>query len=281
MPSQGSNLKVGVYVDVTNIYRNGGNRMRYEVLREFAARDAAELVRLNAYVSFDEERAGQDPEYRARTNNFYSTLRDYGYKVIKKTVRWYQDETGKFYGKANADLDLAVDALLQSENLDRMLIATGDGDFIQVVRALQNKGCRVEIVAFDNVSSELRYEADMFFSGYLIPNLIPPLHESERSAGANWGEEGSRVRGVCYWHHKDQPYGFMRFLKRIDSGLWLTDTRLPNSPYESAYFPDSNLPREINLSMVPSRDYFFEFTLSKSSRQEGWIAIDIDLVTQL
>jgi uncharacterized LabA/DUF88 family protein len=279
MPSQGSNLKVGVYVDVTNIYRNGGNRMRYEVLRDFAARDAAEMVRLNAYVSFDEQRAEQDPEYRARTNNFYSTMRDFGYKVIKKTVKWYQDETGKFYGKANADLDLAVDALLQSENLDRMLIATGDGDFIQVVRALQNKGCRVEIVAFDNVSSELRYEADMFFSGYLIPNLIPPLHDSERNGGANWGEEGSRVRGVCYWHHKEQPFGFMRFLGKIDSGLWLTDTRLPNSPYASAYFPDSNLPRAVNLSMIPSRDYIFEFTISKSTRQDGWTAINIDLVT--
>ncbi len=279
MPLQGSSLKVGVYVDVTNIYRNGGNRMRYEVLRDFAARDAAELVRLNAYVSFDEQRAEQDPEYRGRTNNFYSTMRDFGYKVIKKTVHWYQDETGKFYGKANADLDLAVDALLQSENLDRMLIATGDGDFIQVVRALQNKGCRVEIVAFDNVSSELRYEADMFFSGYLIPNLIPPLRESERNPGANWGEEGSRVRGVCYWHHKEQPFGFMRFLEKIDSGLWMTDTRLPDSPYASAYFPDSNLPREVNLSMIPSRDYIFEFTISKSTRQDGWTAVDIDLVT--
>jgi len=281
MPSQGSSLKVGVYVDVTNIYRNGGNRMRYEVLREFAARDAAELVRLNAYVSFDEERARQDQDYRARTNNFYSTLRDYGYKVIKKTVRWYQDETGKFYGKANADLDLAVDALLQSENLDRMLIATGDGDFIQVVRALQNKGCRVEIVAFDNVSSELRYEADMYFSGYLIPNLIPPVRDTNRVNSPNWGEEGSRVRGVCYWHHSDQSYGFLRFLKKINAGLWLTDTRLPDSPYESAFFPDANLPARVDLSMLPSRDYIFEFALSKSSRQEGWLAVDIDLVTLL
>jgi len=281
MPSQGSSLKVGVYVDVTNIYRNGGNRMRYEVLREFAARDAAELVRLNAYVSFDEERARQDADYRARTNNFYSTLRDYGYKVIKKTVRWYQDETGRFYGKANADLDLAVDALLQSENLDRMLIATGDGDFIQVVRALQNKGCRVEIVAFDNVSSELRYEADMYFSGYLIPNLIPPVRDTNRVNNSNWGEEGSRVRGVCYWHHSEQSYGFLRFLKKINAGLWLTDTRLPDSPYESAFFPDANLPARVDLSMLPSRDYIFEFALSKSSRQDGWLAIDIDLVTQL
>ena len=38
-------------------------------------------------------------------------------------------------------------------------VETGDGDFVQVVRALQNKGCRVEVLAFDNVSEELRREA--------------------------------------------------------------------------------------------------------------------------
>ena len=86
---------------------------------------------------------------------------------------WYVDETGSRYGKANADLDMAVDALLQSENLDKVLFATGDGDFVQVVKALQNKGCRVEAVAFQNISSNLKREVDLFMSGYLIPNLLP------------------------------------------------------------------------------------------------------------
>ena len=36
MPPKGSSFKVGVYVDVANIYNNGGQRMQYDVLREFA-----------------------------------------------------------------------------------------------------------------------------------------------------------------------------------------------------------------------------------------------------
>ena len=123
-----SNSKVGVYVDVANMYSNGGHRMRYDVLRTFASRDNAEMVRLNAYASFDADRAKTDPPYGTSVNNFHSILRDFGYKVITKTVKWYTDEAGKRYGKANADLDLAVDVLLQSQNLDRVLLATGDGD---------------------------------------------------------------------------------------------------------------------------------------------------------
>ncbi|MGH2522674.1 MAG: NYN domain-containing protein, partial [Anaerolineales bacterium] len=167
MPNRRSNFMVGVFVDVANLARNGGYGMRYDVLREFACRGEAEPMRLNAYVSYDAERSEADSLYRDGQYRFFSMLRDFGYKVIQKNVKWYTDESGNRFGKANADLDLAVDALLQSENLDRLLLATGDGDFVQVVRAVQNKGCRVEVVAFDNVSADLRREADLFVPGYL------------------------------------------------------------------------------------------------------------------
>jgi len=276
-----SQLKVGIFVDVAYMYRNGGRGMRYDILREFASRDSGELVRMNAYVSYDADRAEGDIDYREGVHKFYSTLRDYGFKVIKKTVKWYEDDTGSRYGKANADLDLGVDALLQSENLDRVLIATGDGDFIQVVRALQNKGCRVETVALDNVSSELRYEVDMFMSGYLIPNLIPSKSDSNRQNQAGWGTLGSRVRGTCYWYNQEQGYGFLRFLDKIGPGLWLTDTRHPDSPYKTVYFHDSNLVGNVPASALPSRDFIFEFELGKSLRQEGWQALDIEITNKL
>jgi len=270
--------KVGVYVDVSNIYLNGGQRMQYDVLREFACRDDAELVRLNAYVSYDRERAERDETYRKGTQNFHSALRDLGYKVIVKEISWFVDENGVRYGKANADLELAVDALLQSVNLDRVLLVSGDGDFVQVVRALQDKGCRVEVVALDNVSSKLRHEADFFISGYLIPNLVPTA--SSRNDLAPWGEIGSRVRGWCYWH-SDQGYGFMRYLKTIAPNLWLTDTRNPNSPYGSVFFHDSSLPEGVRPGQLPTRNYIFEFELARSERTENLQAINIELISRL
>ncbi|MBL8171866.1 MAG: NYN domain-containing protein [Acidobacteria bacterium] len=274
-----SNARVGVYVDVANINRNGGYGMGYEILREFACRDDAEAVRLNAYVSYDAEKARRDPYYFHRTNSFYSVLRDFGYKVIQKEVKWFTDEDGNRVAKANADLDLAVDALLQSEKLDRVLLVTGDGDFVQVVRALQNKGCRVEVVAFRNVSQELRREADIFLSGYLIPNLLP----IDRAEGENiWGEVEHRVRGICYYHKND--FGFMRFLRRIDQNLWMTDAKHPESPYGTAWFHDSSLPQSSNGAIgpeLPSRKFIFEFKLVKADGDKGLRAIDIQLVAEM
>ncbi|MGB0721951.1 MAG: NYN domain-containing protein [Gammaproteobacteria bacterium] len=255
-----STLKVGVYVDVANMMRNGGFGMQYDVLRQFACRDGAEAIRLNAYVAYDVERAREDRVYKAKTLNYFAVLREFGYKVIQKEVRWYTDESGNRYGKANADLDMAVDVLLQSQNLDRVLMVTGDGDFTQVVKALQNNGCRVEVLAFENVSALLRREADMYTSGYLVPDLLP----DRSGTGKAWGRLGSRIRGYCYHHDDHKGFGFLRFMAEISPGLWITDTRDPNSPYRTAFFHDSQLPEDFNVSDLPSRQIIFEFTLSDS-----------------
>ena len=273
-------LREGVYVDVANLARNGGYGMRYDVLRDFACRGGAEPVRLNAYVSYDADRASSDGGYKEGQQGFYSLLRDFGYKVIEKVVKWYTDEQGNRFGKANADLDLAVDALLQSESIDRVLLATGDGDFVQVVRALQNRGCRVEIVAFENVSSDLRREADLFVSGYLVPNLLPL---STGRGGPVWGEVGSRVRGVCY-SHVEKGYGFIRFMKAIGPELWRLDPRQPDSPYGSAFFHDSWLPPMVDAVELPSRNLIFEFELAKGEaradgRDGNLQAVNLELVS--
>jgi uncharacterized LabA/DUF88 family protein len=268
--------KIGVYVDVANVNRNGGYGMHYDILREFACRDNAEALRLNAYVSFDPERARDDVSYRKGINGYFSVLREYGFKVIQKNVKWYEDEKGNRYGKANADLDMAVDVLLQSRNLDRVILVTGDGDFIKVVQAIQNYGCRVEIVGFDNVSSELKREADMFISGYLIPNLLPPKKPNENSP--NWGELGSIVRGYCYHYDEDKGFGFMRYMEHIGQGLWITDSRNEESPYSSVFFHGSNLPVNVNPNSLPSRDLLFEFRLEKSKTNKDPVAMNIRLV---
>ncbi len=272
-----SNTRVGVYVDVANIARNGGYGMRYDVLREFACRGDAEPVRLNAYVTYDFDRAEQDYEYRENQNNFFSMLRDFGYKVIEKHVKWYIDDKGNRFGKANADLDMAVDALLQSKNIENVLLATGDGDFTRVVQAMQNSGCRVEIVAFENVSGELRREADVFMSGYLVPNLLPSVQASK--SGPAWGEIGSRVRGVCYMH-SGKGFGFLRFMRVIDTDLWKVDSRQPGSPYEAVFFHDSQLPPEVNYKELPSRNIILEFDLAHAENgEDGMQAKNMTLVS--
>jgi uncharacterized LabA/DUF88 family protein len=263
-------VRIGVYVDAENLNRCGGFRMQYSVLREFACRNGGEAVRLNVYLAYDFERARQDEEYRSRTNAFHTALRDQGFKVCAKEIRWHTDKNGVRYPKANADLDLAVDALNQSANLDRVLLATGDGDFVCVIQNLQSRGCRVEVVGLGNVSAELRQEADLFLSGYLIPGLIPFDGPGKRDPA--WGEEGSRVRGWCAAHNTS--FGFFNFLEQIED-LYQVNPRHPNSPYASVFFHDSQLPAGVQVQDLPSRVMIFEFSLFRT--EQGLTARNITL----
>jgi uncharacterized LabA/DUF88 family protein len=272
MNGKSAGLRVGVYVDVENIARNGGRGMRFDTLREYACRDGADAIRLNAYLAFDEERASRDPDYRSRATRYHFALRDVGFKVIEKAVQWYTNEDGIRVSKANSDLDLAVDMLLQSAKLDRVTLVSGDGDFVQVVRALQNMGCRVELIGFQNVSYDLRCESDVFLSGYLIPGLVPaPIK------GPMWGELGSRVRGTCYHYNAEKGFGFLRYLVALDN-LTITDTREQGCPYREAFFHRSQCPPTLDLSLLPSRDTIFEFTLAPGRDELKMEANSIELV---
>lgn len=276
--STSSSARVGIFVDGTNIARNGGYGMRFDVLRDFALRDGAHLKRANVYLSYDEERADEDDAYRRGQWSYHDSLRDFGYKVVTRPVRRYENE-GETVLKADAGFDMAVELLLQTEHLDRVLVATGDGDYARVVRALQERGQRVEVLAFENVSGDLRREADTFLSGYLVPNLLP-LKSEAPDRNAAWGEVGSRVRGLCY-SHTGRGYGFLRFLSSIDQGLWITNTRDDRSPYGSAFLHDSHLPEDVDARRLPSRNLVFEFDLTESDGREGssWLAQNVTVVS--
>ncbi len=259
-------LGVGLYIDAANIQYNGGWGMAYDVLREFACRDGGVPLRLNSYVTYDAERARRDHGYRNGVERFHNAIRDMGFKVIVKQVKRYRDDAGNTFAKANADLDMAVDALTQSDALGRVVLATGDGDFVRVVQALQNKGCRVEVVAFDNVSADLRREADFFLSGFLIPNLLPSREGPDSPA---WGEKGSIVRGVCYHYNRDGGFGFVRYLTCADGKLWITDTRREDSPYASAFFSMADVDDAVTPDLLQRQETVLELRLGESQAKEG------------
>lgn len=269
------NLKIGVFVDAENVKCNGGFQLRYDVLRRFAARNGGALLRLNTYLAFDQERAREDPEYAKRSHVYQQTVRDFGWKVIIKSVRRYTDEDGNVSTKANADLDLAVDAMLQAEKLDQILLVTGDGDFLQLVSALQNRGCRVELLGFRNVSRRLQRQVDDYFSGFLIPDLLPFSYEPRN----DWGAPGSCVRGICTKWFPEKGYGFLRFVRNMDGNLWITDPRDQGSPYGSAFCHVNELADDVGQDDLMNRDTIVEFYLKESEQKDdGLIATNVRMV---
>nr|VFK25156.1 MAG: Uncharacterized conserved protein, LabA/DUF88 family [Candidatus Kentron sp. MB]VFK29916.1 MAG: Uncharacterized conserved protein, LabA/DUF88 family [Candidatus Kentron sp. MB]VFK74995.1 MAG: Uncharacterized conserved protein, LabA/DUF88 family [Candidatus Kentron sp. MB] len=263
-----SSLRVGVFVDAENIRLNGGYQLRYDILRRFAARDGGTLLRLNTYIAFDGERGKSDPEYAKRSYAYQQMVRDFGWKIIVKHVRKYTDDEGNVTTKANADLDLAVDAMLQSEHLDHILLVTGDGDFLQVVNAIQNRGSRVDLLGFRNVSRELQRQVDGFYSGYLIPDMLPFSYEPKNE----WGAVGSCVRGICSKWFPDKGFGFLRYIDHIDSNLWVTDTRDPTSPYRSIFCHANELADGLTGENIFNRDTLLEFYIKDSHQKEDGIS---------
>ena len=252
-------LKTGIYVDAENIRMCGGYGMRYDVLVELANAGSSTLLRANSYLAEDRERTKDDPEYRQKLYRYHDVIRQCGFKVIKKLVKHFVDDEGILTTKANADMDLAIDALLQARNLDRIILLTGDGDFIRLVLALQNMGCRVEVIGFNNVSHELREAADSFLSGFLIPGLLPISSNTE-----------NRQRGIAINYNPERGFGFMRYYSLGQNGL---------TPH-SVFFHCSKAV-DVNDSLFTDSTRVFEFSIVKNvennSRTEAW---DIHLVDE-
>lgn len=254
--------RIGVYVDASNIGMNGGHGMRYEALRELACRANGYAQRLNVYIAFDLQRAERSSEYAAKAQGYQSALRDQGFRVSVKHVKHFTDDEGNAVAKSNADLDMAVDVLMESERLDTVVLVTGDGDFVQVVRALQSKGCRVEVLGFSNVSRELRDASDQYINGYLVPGLLQT--EQALEPRARWGRTGSRVRGVCNRFSQEDGYGFLSYWAEMPLNSILTANES-----KAAYFRTSALTDATVTGRLPSRQLVFEFDLVEPSKPDG------------
>jgi uncharacterized LabA/DUF88 family protein len=241
-------LKSGIYVDAENIRMCGGYGMRYDVLVELADSGKSTMLRANSYLAEDRERTKVDPEYRQKLYRYHDVLRQCGFKVIKKYVKHFIDDEGILTTKANADMDLAIDALQQARNLDRIILLTGDGDFIRLVIALQNMGCRVEVIGFKNVSNELKEAADSFLSGFLVPGLLPvPAVDGE-----------NRQRGIPVNYNQDRGFGFMRYYTLSTEGL---------EP-QSVFFHCSRA-ADINDALFLNSSNIFEFTITSNSENDS------------
>lgn len=262
----------GIYVDAVNVTMNGGFGLRYDILRTFACRDGSSPQRMNVYLAYDEQRAKSDSNYRNKTTRFCEVLRDFEYKVVEQPLQKYTDpESGNVVTKSTVDIDMAVDIIRQAEHLEKLVLLTSNGAYVSVVKAIQDKGTRVELVGFDNVSNALKKEVDLYISGYLIPGLLPV------KSPYDWGQIGSRVRGVCYDFSHNDGYGFLRYLVGVDENLWITDSRFKNSPYKTVFAHVSQFEDDFDTSYLPSRELIFEFDLVEN--EKGLVAEDIVLVS--
>ena len=90
-----------------------------------------------------------------------------GYTVVTKPTKEFVDAGGRRKVKGNMDIELAVDAMELSAQIDQMVLFSGDGDFRCLVEAMQRRGVRVTVISTISshppfVADELRRQADVF-----------------------------------------------------------------------------------------------------------------------
>jgi uncharacterized LabA/DUF88 family protein len=91
---------------------------------------------------------------RAQQQGFIRMLNRNGYQVVRKPVKVFADGNTK----ADLDIELAIDMLTMADRVDRMILVSGDSDFVPVVKAVGQRGVRVQVIASQ---SSYAYNATM------------------------------------------------------------------------------------------------------------------------
>src|SRR3989344_506814 len=151
---QRKNHRVGVFVDVQNMYHSAKNlygaSVNFKELLRIAVANR-ELVRAVAYVvksDTEEEKA------------FFDALEKAGFELKIKDLQIFPGGMKK----GDWDVGLAIDAIGMSKQLDVVVIVSGDGDFEPLISYLKHGGLIVETVGFRRSTSSKSIEvANNFF----------------------------------------------------------------------------------------------------------------------
>lgn len=177
--------RVALFIDGANLYsaaRSLGFDIDYRRMLELF-RTKGKLIRAYYYTALLE-----DQEY-SPIRPLIDWLDYNGYTVVTKPAKEFVDATGRRKFKGNMDIELAIDALELSDNLDHIVIFSGDGDFRRLTEAIQRKGKRVSIISTIRsqppmIADELRRQADQFVDLEELRSIIGRNHEGRGPAAA-------------------------------------------------------------------------------------------------
>ncbi len=133
--------RVGIFVDDANLSasarRDLGSRLDYAALLEAltAGRPRAAAI---AFV------VDSPDTPREKHDAFGNSLRAQGWELREKRAKIRHDGSRK----ADWDMGLAMEILDLVDDLDVVVIGSGDGDFVPLVKRLRRLGKRVEVAAF-------------------------------------------------------------------------------------------------------------------------------------
>lgn len=82
-----------------------------------------------------------------RRVRFYRNLEKFGYQLFLKPVKIYNLEDGSTKKKANCDVEMTLQILKHLQEFNRVIILSGDGDFLPILKYLKKIGKEVFVLA--------------------------------------------------------------------------------------------------------------------------------------
>lgn len=156
--------KIALFIDGEDLHLSAealGFDLDYQKLLE-KFRSRGTILRAIYYMAIAEKQKKQ-----SSIRPFVDWLDCNGFSIRSKSTKEYVDAGGRRKVRGNICIELAVDAMALAEQLDEMVLFSGNRDFQPVVKAVQRRGVRVTVVSTIATSpamaaDELRRQADCF-----------------------------------------------------------------------------------------------------------------------
>ena len=149
--------RVAIFIDGENIHYSAKHlNMRLDYLklcRKLAG--PRRLVRSYFYTALSSQSEGKI--------DFVNFLKLNGFTVVTKEVKSFNDAEGSRNVRSCLDMQMAINVMEMTPNLDTVIICTGDGDFVPLVQAVGRAGRHVEVCALrEMTSTELIAASDVY-----------------------------------------------------------------------------------------------------------------------
>ncbi len=160
-------LRAGIFIDGSNLLwsmkskGSKGEKVNYDICFEKLMgflRETYSIVFCNYYVCEDKKAVSEPYLTKARSQGkFFNKLEAFGYDVIRKELKHIGRVT-----KCDTDVEIVMDMHKREEDVDLIILFSGDSDFLSALQFFHLKGKHVHIYSFANF---LSWELKRFASG--------------------------------------------------------------------------------------------------------------------
>lgn len=135
-----------VYIDGNNLYF-GADALQIEIDYDALRAELSQTASRTTFKYY----TGIHPAMSEAQQGFISYLESLRYEIIGLPILPRPDNKFKTVGD---DIKIAVDILKEIKDNDKVILISGDGDFIPVIEEVQRRGVKVTIVAKKSMLSE-------------------------------------------------------------------------------------------------------------------------------